>query len=409
MTTDTFTQFSLTEFQKDLSSSDQRKLLRWADCELYTALVRNAAGHEEPVVIQIDEKSRYAASTSADTLHNLLASAKLEEGSEAVIKPLPLAELARNAHLYGVGLHIVDDGEGDYIAGRTTLVLGMKAVVETPENKKVLYEAEIFFFKPTNDVHMLPYGSVQYWYDANPKHTYTSDESQAASIYVFDDQLDWSNPLFPDLPEGAMPLSTLSPSAQAFFERTRLPLLQRWNDAPAEPIEPELLYHNSLIGEPLLSFSQLRAMVDQDIVPAANDIILKVAKTVQLEGEPADASERWEVKVSFTTPIGIKALFDLDWVQASLCQANTELPNTIGTHSASEALRERIVNHLAWVFLQRGRSFDVARFGECLDGLFPDQVINSDKAYQPDYTDRRFPCLARFQCGEYPVPVMLLG
>lgn len=238
MTTDTFTQFSLTEFQKDLSSSDQRKLLRWADCELYTALVRNAAGHEEPVVIQIDEKSRYAASTSADTLHNLLASAKLEEGSEAVIKPLPLAELARNAHLYGVGLHIVDDGEGDYIAGRTTLVLGMKAVVETPENKEVLYEAEIFFFKPTNDVHMLPYGSVQYWYDANPKHTYTSDESQAASIYVFDDQLDWSNPLFPDLPEGAMPLSTLSPSAQAFFERTRLPLLQRWNDAPAEPIEP---------------------------------------------------------------------------------------------------------------------------------------------------------------------------
>lgn len=150
-------------------------------------------------------------------------------------------------------------------------------------------------------------------------------------------------------------------------------------------------------------------MVDQDIVPAANDIILKIAKTVQLEGEPADASERWEVKVSFTTPIGIKALFDLDWVQASLCQANTELPNTIGTHSASEALRERIVNHLAWVFLQRGRSFDVARFGECLDGLFPDQVINSDKAYQPDYTDRRFPCLARFQCGEYPVPVMLLG
>ena len=411
MTAHTSTRFSLTEFQKDLSSSDQRKLLRWAGCELYAAFVRNAAGNEQPAVIQVDSKSSYAASTSADALHNVLAGAQLEEGSEAVVKSLPLAELSRNAHFYGVGLQLIDGETGHYLEDSTTLVLGMTAVVTSQEGKEVIYQAYVFSFEQVSQAGALPYGSVQYWYDSSLSQTFDQDLSKLVPIYVFDDQLDWSNPFFPELPDGAKPLSALSPSAQAFFERMKLPR-PSWDEAPAEPIVPEPHYRNSLIeGNPLYHFNRLRAWIDHDIVPSANDISLTITAIAPLKGEPADTPERWELMVSFTMPTGMKALFepDPDWVPASLFKTNTALPDTTGIHSASKALRERIVNHLAWTFFQKGRSFDIARFSESLDGLLPGEVINSDELFQPDYSDERFPCLARFQCGQYRVPMLLLG
>ncbi len=402
--------FSLAEFQQDRLSADQRTLLQWADCELYSAFVRNAAGEEEPAVVQMDSASRYVASTSPDTLHTLLAGAKLAEGSEVVVKPLPLNELARNAYLYAVGLHILDDENGQYLDRPTLLTLGLTAVVALPESKETLYQADIFFFAPAHDAQTVPHGAVQYWYDASPEPFESQDTSLKASIYVFDDELDWANPLFPDLPEGAVALSTLSPGAKAFFERTRWPLLRGLNLEPAKPLEGEQPYHNSLAeGQALTSFNQLRAMMGRDIVPSALDITLNVADADAQEKESANTSAIWKVTISFTTPLNIKALFTPLWVPASLCQANTELPDTTGIHRASKALRERIVDHLAWIFLHRGRSFDVALFGNCLEGLLPGHVINQFEPFQPDYTDHRFPCLARFQCADEQVPVLLLG
>ena len=192
----------------------------------------------------------------------------------------------------------------------------------------------------------------------------------------------------------------------------RRPLLTSGNEAPADPIVPESPYRNSLIeGSPLSHFSKLRALVDHDIVPSANDIRLDVTTIPPMKEEPADTPERWELTVSFTMPMGMKALFDpdLDWIPASLFKADTALPDTTGIHSASEALRERIVNHLAWMLFQQGRCFDVEHFCESLDGLLPGEVANSDDFFQPDYSDERFPCLARFQCGQYQVPMLLLG
>ena len=414
MTTKTSTRLSLPVFQKDLTSSDQRKLLRWADCELYAAFAQNAAGHDEPVVIQVDSKPRFVASTSADTLLKLLAGAQIEENSEAVIqaKSMTLAELARNAYLYRTGLHLTDGETGQYLEDKATLALGMTAIVESQEGKEVIYQAQVFSFEQVSEAGTLPYGSVQDWDDISLSRSSDQDISKLAPLFVFDDQLDWSNPFFPELPEGAKPLSTLSPSAQAFFERMRRPLLTSGNEAPADPIVPESPYRNSLIeGSPLSHFSKLRALVDHDIVPSANDIRLDVTTIPPMKEEPADTPERWELTVSFTMPMGMKALFDpdLDWIPASLFKADTALPDTTGIHSASEALRERIVNHLAWMLFQQGRCFDVEHFCESLDGLLPGEVANSDDFFQPDYSDERFPCLARFQCGQYQVPMLLLG
>ena len=182
MTTKTSTRLSLPVFQKDLTSSDQRKLLRWADCELYAAFAQNAAGHDEPVVIQVDSKPRFVASTSADTLLKLLAGAQIEENSEAVIqaKSMTLAELARNAYLYRTGLHLTDGETGQYLEDKATLALGMTAIVESQEGKEVIYQAQVFSFEQVSEAGTLPYGSVQDWDDISLSRSSDQDISKLA-------------------------------------------------------------------------------------------------------------------------------------------------------------------------------------------------------------------------------------
>ncbi|MDQ7732632.1 hypothetical protein QT231_07970 [Halomonas sp. SpR1] len=410
MTTAISTPFSFTEFQQDLSTANKRKLLHWAGSDLCVAFLRHASGHEQPAVIQIGQQRCYAASTNAEVLHTLFTSAPLEEGTEMVVKSLSLAELARNAHLYHFGIHLSDGQTTLHIVEPSMSILGVTAIVQDLQGKEVIYQAEAFPFESVSKAATLPYGSVQYWLDIELEYDPDRDLSQIESLHVFDDQLDWSNPLFPNLPDNAKALSTLSPSAQAFFERMRVPLLPSWDGEPEMPTTPERSYQSNLIdADRLTAFNQLRAMVNQDFVPPANEITLTVIKASRLDDEPANSPERWEIKISFTTPMGIKALFAPDWIDISLCKANAELPDTIGTHRASEILRERIVNHLAWTLFQRGRSFDFGLFDDDLDGLLPGSLINSYGHFQPDYAGSSFPCLARFQCGEHQVPVLLLG
>lgn len=410
MTSDISTQFSFTRFKQDLIKKDKRRLLSWANCELYVAFYRNASGQDLPGLIQVDSQQRYVASSSQDTLKKAMTNIKLEDDSEIVIKTLSLAELARNAHFYHLSIHLIDQDDGLAIGGVLMQLLGITAILEDAGGKEVIYEADVFSFEPEGNAETLPYGAVQYWRDIALEYTPDREPSEINSLYVFDDQLDWDNPLFPELPDNAKALSKLSSSAKAFFEHMRVPPLTSWEEKSATPDVPEPSYQNSLLGVSKLStFNVLRAMVDQDIVPVADDIALTITKDSAHDDEPADSAERWEVKISFTTPMGFNAVFDPDWIEASLCKANTELPDTTGTHLASEKLRERIVNHLAWNFFQHGRSFVKTLFSTDLQGLLPGFIVNSYGPFQPDYTDERFPCLARFKCGENGVPVLLLG
>lgn len=402
--------FSLTEFQQDLSTANKRKLLHWASRDLCVAFLRHASGDEQPAVIQIGPQRCYAASTSADVLHSLFTSAPLEEGTEMVVKPLSLTVLARNAHFYRFGIHLSDEQTTLHVVEPSLSILGVTAIVQDLQGKEAIYQAEAFPFESVAEAETLPYGSVQYWQDIELEYDPDRDLSQIESLHVFDDQLNWNNPLFPDLPDNAKAMSTLSPSAQAFFEHMRVPLLPSWDGEPEMPATPERSYQSSLIeADHLSAFNQLRDLIDKDFVPPASDITLTVIKATRLDDEPANSPERWEITINFTTPMGIRALFAPDWIEISLCKANAELPDTTGTHRASETLRERIVNHLAWTLFQRGRSFDLGLFDDDLDGLLPGSLINSYGHFQPDYADSSLPCLARFQCGEHQVPVLLLG
>lgn len=402
--------FSFTEFKQDLSTVNKRKLLRWANCELHVVFYRNSSGQELPGLLQVGSQQCYVASSSQDALQRAMSNVKLEDGSEIVIKTLSLAELARNAHIYNLSIQLIDKEDGLTIGGALMQLFGITAILQDDEGNEVIYEADAFFFEPEGDAETLPYGAVQHWRDIELEYTSAREPSEIKTLYVFDDQLDWNNPHFPELPDNAKALSELPSSAKAFFEHIRVPPLMSWDEESASTIVPEPPYENSLLAANNLgAFNVLRAMVDQDIVPPVDDITLTIKKDIKHENEPADSPERWEIRVSFTTPMGFNAVFSPDWVEASLCKANTELPDTTGTHLASEKLRERIVNHLAWNFFQHGRSFAKTLFSTDLQGLLPSFIINSYGPFQPDYADERFPCLARFQCGEHGVPVLLLG
>lgn len=221
MTSDISTQFSFTRFKQDLIKKDKRRLLSWANCELYVAFYRNASGQDLPGLIQVDSQQRYVASSSQDTLKKAMTNIKLEDDSKIVIKTLSLAELARNAHFYHLSIHLIDQDDGLAIGGVLMQLLGITAILEDAGGKEVIYEADVFSFEPEGNAETLPYGAVQYWRDIALEYTPDREPSEINSLYVFDDQLDWDNPLFPELPDNAKALSKLSSSAKAFFEHMR--------------------------------------------------------------------------------------------------------------------------------------------------------------------------------------------
>ncbi|MGP9632206.1 hypothetical protein ACT3R7_03970 [Halomonas sp. AOP43-A1-21] len=442
------TPFSVNEFRQELSVSNQRKMLTWAGCELRVAFWRTVSGKERPAVIKINAQRYYVASTSADNMQTWFAriqreknlqespgdetsgdssgdssgegyekSSKksseesFEESSELVIKSLSLAELARNAHIHQLGIHLSDEQAAMYFSGSIMTLWGETAILEDKKGQEIIYRAaEVFTFESPDEPDPIPYGAVQYWHDGELEYNPDRDLSKQQSLHVFDDQWDWNSPLFPTLPDKVQALSSLSSNAQAFFERMRVPPLQSPEPEPVQPPAPEPSYQNAFVGaDNLASFHSLRGMVDQDIVPPADDITLTITKDAKHRDKRTDSTERWGIRISFTTPMGFNAVFDPDWLDASLCKANTTLPDTTGVHHASDVLRERIVNHLAWSFFQHGRGFVKTLFGTALKGLLPNCITNGYGAFQLDYADKRFPCLARFQCGELEVAVLLLG
>jgi len=403
--------FSLTEFQLDLASSETDKLLRWVDCDVTVAFVRDASKNEKPATIQDGNKRFYAASTRAEVLHSLFSGASLDDGTELVIKVLSLGEIARNAYEYLTGIYLSDDQTALRIPWPTIALLGATTTVQDPTSgKKATYLAEAFSFETIAGVDPLPFGSVQHWRKNEQDNDPDYDMEAPESLYVFDDQLDWNNTLLPGLPDDARGVSKLPANARTFFNRTKVPLLPRWDGELLKPSPSEQTYQNELIGvSKLQAYSQLRALFDQYMVPPAKEITLTATKAEALDFETADSLEGWDIRIDFTVPMPIRAFFESNWTEASLCKANPELPDRTGTQTVSQHLRERILNHLAWTAFQSGRNFDMKTFADDLSGLLPDYIHNSSASFQPDYTDSRFPCLARFQCGKHEVPVLLLS
>lgn len=403
--------FSVAELESDLATPDADKLRRWADRNVAVAFVRDASNQEVSAMVKSSMQSCYAASPSASCLQTLFADVPLASGHEVIDKTMTLADIARNADVNGFGVYLSDEHSALQLQTKDIARLGVITVLQSPKTEKQApYRAEAYSFQPIDGEPARPYGSLQYWQEIKQDDDPNYDPAALDSFYVFDDQLDWSKHLFPSLPDNTRALSSLPPQAQAFFNHMRAPLLPVGNDVLAPLQAPKRPYQNSLIGaQNLESFNQLYAIFDRDVVPPASEITLTATTSESLEDGPANTEKWWDIKIDFTMPVGLTVCFDLYSTPASQCKANRGLPDSTGAHNVSQGLRDQIVNHLAWATFERGRNFKVASFDEDLQKLLPGTIINSSGSFQPDYTDGRFPCLARFLCGEHHVPVMVLG
>lgn len=404
--------FLIDDLRRDLSTPDQRSLLAWGKRQFYVAFWRLASGAVRPAIMKEQGRHYYVCSPHAEVVEWLLTQPPFEKAvGEVQIKPHSLAELARNARYQKLGIYLSDGEVGFCFFGHMLALWGETIILEDEQNQEIIYRAaEIFTFDTTDDLDSPPRGAVQYWHDStlNDLDERKADERRQ-SIYVFDDQWDWDSPRLPTLPDNAYPQSSLSPDAQAFFKHIKGPLLP--SPEPERDTPPaDVRYQNALIdASNTASFNQLWAMVERELVPAANAIKLTVKEVEASTDESNDTLRPWEVSIHYVAPTGHQALFYLGWIEPDLLQANAELPNTTGIHCVSEALRASIVNHLAWHMFYYSRTFVKTFFSNALEGVLPCSVSNRYAHFQPNYSDSRFPCIACFCCGMYQVPVLLLG
>ncbi|MFL1406847.1 hypothetical protein ACJO2E_16035 [Marinobacter sp. M1N3S26] len=407
---DVATPYTPEEFRAAVLRNDERGLLKkWSDHPFYTLFVREKSGGEIPALMDVGRQKAYASSTEQDEIAAFVDTATVPESDgELFVKAVPLAELARNAVVQGFAIFWV--GPGKMIEGTTLHLLADTAVVHDQEGQEIAYRSDPLFFEASVD-QPAPYkGAVQRW----EKVTLGNNDSagRTPTLYVYDDGFDWrGNPYLPELPESALPVSSLSASAQAFFRRWETPLLGTQEDAPPpEPPEQDKGTETLVPQEWLAGFGKVRELVDKYLVPPASELFLVVTLY-----EPTDDSDMdetfWEVDLNVPDRFGSLMPYEGMLVSASSFRANPGLPDEPGKHAVSGAFRERLVRQLSWRMFENGRRLGERFYldNEQFERSFPFRPDNADLIFQPDYEDPRFPCLARFRCGNHDIPVLLQG
>ena len=399
------------QFRKDVESNTIAKTIGWADHEVYVPFIRYTSGEEVALLFQERLLCHVNASYMAGAEQILSSTVISTHLQELVIKTLTLGELFCTANFHKLGINIFGEDHRLNLGSHAMCVLAEFTLYDDKENEKSLYSVTAFSFENDDCTTLLPKGAVQLWMPSHLSATLPWSSKQEQALLIFDDRLDWTNPRFPPLPDNAKGLSQLPTMAQKSFQRMQLSPLPIKRDTPQAPAVPAAIYHNSLLAEEKAkSFSRLLARVDKEIVPKAINIKLNVTHP-SARSSAQDRANSWELQVSFISPRGGNIIFASELVDTALCKANAALPNTVGTQCANHQLRQRIVKHITWMLFQHGRDLNFLFYGFFFDlqGLLPCSIINGYGQFQPDYTDDRFPCLARFSFGEYQVPVMLLG
>lgn len=399
------------QFRKDVESNAIAKIIGWADHEVYVPFTRYKSGEEVALLFQERLLCHVNASYMAGAGQILSSTVISTHHQELVIKTLTLGELFCTANFHKLGINIFGEGHRLNLGSHAMCVLAELALYDDNEKEEILYYATAFPFENDDCTTLLPKGAVQLWMPSHLSARLLQFHNQEQVLLIFDDRLDWTNPHFPPLPDNAKGLSQLPTIAQKSFRRMQLSPLPIKRNTPQTPAVPAAIYHNSLLAEEKIkSFSRLLSRVDKEIVPKAINIKLNVTHP-SARSSAQDRANSWELQVSFISPRGGNIIFASELVDTALCKANAALPNTVGTQCASHQLRQRIVKHIAWMLFHHSRDFNFLFSGFFLDlhGLLPYSIINGREQFQPDYTDNRFPCLARFSFGEHQVPVMLLG
>lgn len=412
MTMDVAARFTPQAFQFALALNDEYSLLKhWRDCPFYTLFVREKTGGEIPATLDIGRGKAYASSSDEKEVATLMETATVPESDgELFIRTASLAELARNAVVQGFSIYWL--GPSQLIEGSTLRLLADTAIVKDSDGNEVAYKSEALFFEGGVEQPAPPKGAVQRWDKVALGKEKEYSTERTPTLYVYDDALDWqTNPYLPELPESAVPVSSLSQRGQDFFRSWETPLFGAQEDAsPPKPPEQSEGTDGLVPNDWLAGFGSVRELVDKHLVPTASELRLAIKVY-----EPSDGSDWGEVywRLDLDVPSSFGSLMPCDWVlvSASSFKANPGLPEETGKHPVTEAFRERLVRQLSWRIFENGRRLGERFYlgSDHFQRFFPFRPDNADKTFQPDYEDARFPCLARFRCGDYEIPVLLQG
>lgn len=404
-------QYTPENFRSMVSRYDQRGLLeKWSDCPFHTLMVREKTGGEIPATLEVGRQTVYVASPDQAELSSLLETATVPESEgELFVKSMPLFDLARNA--IHQGFLILWAGPRLLIEGTNLHLLADTGIITDDDGNEAVYRSEPLFFEGSMEQPAPPKGSVQHWDRVVLGKEDDSSIKGIEPLYVYDDRHDWHrNPYLPVLPASAVPVSSMSQSAQAFFRRWETPLLGTQEEAPS-PTPPEI--NQGVDGwvpnDWLAGFGRVQEYVDTYLIPPANELYLAIAP-YELDDEDTD-KVYWDVTLEVSDRFGRLMPYGGMLVSPSRFRANPDLPDELGKHAVSEAFRERLVRQVAWRMFENGRRLGNRFYvdTELFERFFPFKPDNDERWFQPDYNDPRFPCLARFQCGKHDIPVLLQG
>lgn len=389
----------------------RRLLTDWPQRTFYTAFIRLPSGDEYPAVFPVGSDKIFAASTSKEALADIIyGGPEVTPGQELVIRPVALADLSRSAMYWSITIAWID--QQHLIEKSVTELLGKAAIVETSEGRETVHLVEPCFFEAGQDAAALSQGAAQLWYVYQDDHELLSGTT-LPSILVYDDHIDWkNNPGLPELTEHARPKSALSKSGKALFDRMQQPVLAISPEDPENgETAPETVHGVAFVNKAdRKGFSQWRHQVDQEMIPPASEIKLDISQHEESAGGE-EIIEQWTLKLRFPTAYG--QLTDLNGllVEPSALQAHESFPDRVGVHPVTEAFRERLVTHVAWLLFGHARRLwpEFSLNKGALHGLFPSRAENAYSAFMPDYEDTRYPCLARLQFGSHELPVLVTG
>lgn len=406
------------EFTNAVSVGKTLPFLRWTNSLFHTAFVHVDTGKELPVLVKANDTFNYVVSANIDDLMAIIGSSEMLKEGELEIKTLTLAEIARQAKHLNCEVRWIQGPSSLQFGGCLLDVLGLTGIVHNLKGKEVIYQAEVFQFDTNAAPFTLPVGAVQRWWTPNSYSTEVLTETDAAKesafemLYVYDDQLDWSDPHLPQLPKDAVALSQLAQSAQAFFNQLKASSSVPQEVIPEQATAPEgSSRQSSLIPTELLDgYWRLRKHISEYIVPQTKEIKLVIAEDDETE-ELEDKTEYWVIRFEYPKEYFQASHVGMTWVTPAELRNSHGLPTELGTYPINDALREHLVNHIAWKYFHHGRHFinDAIGHKNCLTSALFARPDNGDQLFKVDFLDSRFPCMARWQCGEHEIPVLLLG
>lgn len=409
------------KLKRALEKGNKKGLLKnWSEQMFFTLFVFDQKGVERPVSVPYGAELAMLVTLKKEEAEGLSASVEgVGELARPHIKSVPLWELARLACSDGCVLAWAK--EGIVFERVVLLLLGYTALITSQDGSDSYYSINPIPLEGEGAKSLAP-GRLQRW-------SVNSGSEEGDSWLVYDDSQNWStNPYLPELPDNAVPASSLSSDERLIYDRWASPCLEgeiALQEQAAAGDEIALPGDGAIDQDYLTGPKRIYSLIEQYLFPNRKNLKLEVQPTTitpivfdeqgkERQEEPIDAVKfvfQYIEQSSYGAAIAPQRIHEETLTLDDLERMPYKLPTAPGLHPLPAALQRLLKRHLGWgIFalsrrLEGGFYFFEGRLRHLLTAL-PD---NSERRFFSDPDDERFPFLAGFRCGEEMLPVMVLG